>query len=127
MRLAVFAAMLTALSLTTAFAQTGQRPPNEAGQTPPAAQPEPKCVSENTGFRENGKAASVVVELANDCEKRFRCQVNVYVVTAFGPTRGQKTLILAPKSKGAAAKKSFVLKVRQASGSIDQAHNCKAI
>ena len=102
----------------------GQTPPSQSGQKPPTAR---DCVSEKSDFQTRGRAAIAIVELTNNCEMRFRCKVNANVTTSFGSKTGAAVLILAPKSKGAAARKALTIPVRQASGSVDETHDCKPI
>ena len=66
-----------------------------------------------------------MIELTNACEQRHRCKINAHVTTAFGPKTGERLTILAPKSRGAAAKKIWAIPVKQAAGSIDLTYNCK--
>lgn len=88
---------------------------------PAIAQMPSNCIADKSGFK--GKA--YVVELANLCELHVRCKINAYVVTSRGPTRGRKTLTLAPASKGAAAHKVYVMKLTEAGGTADVSRQCK--
>lgn len=93
-----------------------------AGMYAPAiAQMPSNCIADKSGFK--GKA--YVVELANLCELHVRCKINAYVVTSRGPTRGRKTLTLAPASKGAAAHKVYIMKLTEAGGTADVSRQCK--
>jgi len=65
--------------------------------------------------------------LTNSCEKRLKCTVHAYVVGSHGPATGKGTVILAPRSKGADARKSYVMKVKQMGGMASVSHECKAI
>ena len=115
-------------SAQSADGPDSQRPP--ADQQAPAdqqTQQKPDCVKSNTDFKQNGKAATFVIELQNSCEMRLKCTVDAYVVGARGPAQGHATLILAPKSKGAAATKAYVMKVKSAGGMANVSHACKAI
>jgi hypothetical protein len=106
--------------------EDGQTPPAQS-QTPPPAEPakeEPKCVTNDADFKQNGKSNAFVIALTNTCEKRMKCTVNAYVVTAGGPTTGRKVLILAPKSQGAAAQQSYVMKVKDAGGTASISSKC---
>lgn len=101
----------------------GQSPPKEeqAAQTPP---PEPdKCVVDEGGFR-SGQSPSFTIALRNNCEMRFRCTVSAYVITSQGPTKGQGTLILEPKSKGASSFKEWSLKLKEGSGMANASRKC---
>ena len=111
----------------------GQPQPPAVEPQPPAEQPkaadaqpaeEKKCISVDTEFKRDGKEASFVIALTNNCERRTRCTVNAYVVNSFGPNTGRAVLTLAEKSKGAAAHKSYVMKVKQAGGMASVSHSC---
>lgn len=95
---------------------------------PKAAQAQPaeekKCITIDTDFKQVDKTAAFVIALTNNCEKRTRCTVNAYVVNSLGPNTGRAVLTLAAKSKGAAAHKSYVMKVKQAGGMASVSHSC---
>jgi hypothetical protein len=55
----------------------------------------------------------------------LKCQVYVYVISAKGPVQSHATLVLAPKSRGAAAKKSYVLKVKMLGGITQSTRKCR--
>jgi hypothetical protein len=98
-----------------------------AGDPPPTL--EEKCTSdEGSDFRQNGGGSSYVYNLQNKCAMALRCMVNVYVITPFGAKRGEAALILAAKSQGADARKSYVLKIRyEAVGHVYREHHCKVL
>lgn len=103
--------------------EPGQIPPKDtpAAQTPP---PEPdKCVVDEGGFR-SGKSPSFTIALRNNCEMRFRCTVNAYVITSQGPAKGQGTLVLEPKSKGEGSYKEWSLKLKEGSGMANASRKC---
>ena len=114
------AAICVAGFAVAAIADDGQKPPEQAK---PAAKKE--CVSDDTGFKLAGKQATYVIALENKCEMRLRCKVYALVQTARGEVKGHKTLVLAPKSKGAAAKRAYVLKVKMMSGIAQASRECK--
>ena len=105
-------------------------------QTPPASEPPPKadagttvqakCIDENDHYRRSGKQPLFVIELANLCEQRMKCRVFAYVTSAKGAALGRGTLVLAPKSQGAAAKKSYTMKVKMTGGSSQSTRECRA-
>ncbi len=86
MKLVSAAALLLAGLLSAAFAQNGKA--NEQGQTPPKE--EVKCVSSNTSFQRKGNGVVLQVELTNVCEKRQRCTINAYTISAFGAKAGRE-------------------------------------
>ena len=63
----------------------------------------PPCITDDTSYKMDGKRPTFRIEVRNACEKRYRCVVSAYVVGAKGPASGEGTLILGPKSEGAAA------------------------
>ena len=74
------------------------------------------CIGENTQYTKSGKSFFYVMKLENKCEARMKCAVFVYVLNAKGPAHGRSTLILGPKSDGAATTKSYALKVKGIGG-----------
>ena len=61
------------------------------------------------------------------CEQRMQCKISAYVVGAHGPSQGSATLTLAPKSKGAAAQQSYVMKIKDRFGTGTVSRECKSI
>lgn len=104
----------------------GQQPPQQQQTQQPAPTPpeQPKCISQKDDFKPD---KTFVVELTNSCERRMRCTIRAYVVNSCGPTKGQATLTLARASKGAAARKAFVMKLKEAYGSADVSRRCKEL
>ena len=96
----------------------------EMTQKTPVPQKPPNCIADKLGFKPD---KTYVVELANLCELRMRCKINAYVVTSRGPMTGRKTLTLAPTSKGAAAHKVYVMKLKEAGGTADVSRQCKVL
>lgn len=119
-------ALFPALMLAGGLAAAAQ-----AGEDTPTAEPKAtsvkECVVDSGGFREDARGPAFVVALENQCERRLECKVSVYVTGAKGPAQGEATLILAPRSEGDASRKSYVLKVKTASGMAQSSHECSAI
>ncbi len=113
--------LAAALCCGLATAAAAQDPPKSAET---AAK---DCVSQDGDFRMHGKSPAYVVTLTNSCERRQRCRVNLYVTTAFGPAQGQATLILAPRAAGAAAKKTYALRVKALGGMAQGSRQCDPI
>jgi hypothetical protein len=86
-----------------------------------------KCIDENTGYTKSGKSSFYVMKFENKCEARMKCAVFVYQINARGPAQGRATLILGPKSAGAAATKSYALKVKGIGGFASSARECRAL
>lgn len=113
--------VLIALSFTATSAQESK----DSGQTPPKE--EVKCVTSNTSFQKKGNGVVLQVKLTNVCEKRHRCTINAYTISAFGAKQGEKRVTLAAKSKGDRAMGALEIKVRQAGGSTFSSFNCKEL
>jgi hypothetical protein len=106
-----------------------------AAQTAPPAEPPPKadagttgqlkCISEEDNYVRLGKGVGFRVELTNQCEQRITCKVFVYITSAKGPAQGRGTIVLAPKSAGAAAKNSYTMRAKMNGGSSQSARECR--
>lgn len=106
-------------------------------QNAPAAEPPPqaeagttvqaKCINENDGYKLVGKTPHFVIELENKCEQRMACRVFAYVTSAKGAAQGRGTLVLAQASRGAAAKKSFTMRVKMIGGSSQSTRECHVL
>jgi hypothetical protein len=108
----------------------GQRPPAEQQAEPkPADQPEkkPDCVTNQTGFKQNGDQPVYEVALENSCDMRLKCTIDLYVLGARGPSQGRGTLVLGPAAQGQTARKVYVLKVKSAGGMASMSHKCTKI
>ncbi len=104
-------------------------PAAQAAAPPPAAAAPASiedCIDDNGDFTTTGKRYGFVVTLANKCEKRLKCVIDAYVTGAKGPSSGHGTVILAPKSQGEAATKSFAMKVKLPGGTAQISRTCKA-
>ena len=103
-----------------------QNAPASQGPKPdPGTSAQSACISDSGGFKMNGKKPAYTVELENKCEERLQCRVYVYVISAKGPVQGHASMILAPKSDGAAAKKSYALKVKMLGGMAQSSRECR--
>ena len=101
------------------------RPPAEQQAEPkPAEQPEkkPDCVTNQTGFKQNGDQPVYEVALENSCDMRLKCTIDLYVLGARGPAQGRGTLVLGPAAKGQTTRKVYVLKVKSAGGMASMSH-----
>jgi hypothetical protein len=109
--------------------QPAPAPETAAAQPDAAAAPATinDCIDENGDFITTGKRYGFVATLVNKCEKRLRCVVDAYITGAKGPASGHGTLILAPKSQGDAAKKSFTIRVKTPGGTAQMSADCKAL
>jgi hypothetical protein len=124
-------ALTLALALGFASAGLAEDAPAD-GQTPPVP-PVPdkgttlqlKCIDSNSETTGSGKTLAFVTTFENKCEARMKCMVFVHAIHAKGSTLGRATLILAPASKGAAAKKSYAMKVPTAGGMTTSTRECR--
>ena len=106
----------------------GQQPPAELQAPADQAAPEkPKCVTSNTAWKENGKAATFEIELQNTCNVRLRCTVDAFVTGSRGQAQGHGILILAPAPKGQTTHKAYVMKVKSTGGMANVSHSCKSV
>jgi len=125
-------ASLVALVLSLGFAAPSMAADDESGQKPPAEEQKEtaednRCASIDTNYVKAGNGATFHIVLKNICERPLRCKVQVYHVDSTGPHKGSGTLTLAPKSKGGAANRDYVLKVGQMGGSANISHACSKI
>ena len=84
-----------------------------------------QCIADSGGFKMSDGSAVYTIELANKCEQRLRCRVYAYITSSKGPVQGHATIVLAPKSGGAAAKKSYVMKVKMMGGMAQSSRECR--
>jgi len=109
----------------------GQQPPAEqqTEQKPAEQQPaeKPKCVTEQSGFRQVGDKPIFQVALENSCDARMKCTIDVSVMGAKGIAQGHTTLTLGPAAKGQSTRKVYVLKVKSPGGMASMSHECKKI
>ncbi len=126
-RCLAFAALIMGASF--AGAAMAQNAPDAGQEPPPVADPgttgQTKCISENDHYKMNGKTPTFTIELENKCEQRLTCKVFVFVTSAKGMAQGRGTLVLAPKSAGAAAKKIYSMKVKMIGGSSQSTRECR--
>ena len=88
---------------------------------------EPKCVTNQTGFKQVGDKPVFEVTLENSCDMRIKCTVDIYVLGAKGPTQGHTTMVLGPAAKGQSTRKVYALKVKSAGGMANMSQECKKI
>jgi hypothetical protein len=107
-------------SAQTAAADAQSPPTPDAGTTA-----QTNCIAESDGYQGSGKAVTYMIELENKCAKRLRCEVFAYIVQAKGPSRGHAIMILGANSQGAAAKRSYAVKVKLVGGLAQTARECR--
>lgn len=121
------AALMLCLCVTAARAEdapAAKEPPPVADKGTTA---QSKCISENDGWVHQGRGAAFAIELTNTCEQRLSCRVFAYVTSAKGAAQGRGRLVLAPASKGAAAKKQWTMPVKMSGGSSQSTRECRAM
>jgi hypothetical protein len=107
----------------------GQKPP--AGKTeqkpPETKKEEPKCITNQTDFKQVGDKPVFEVALENSCDVRLKCTIDLYVLGAKGPVQGHTTMVLGPAAKGQTTRKVYALKVKSAGGMANMSQECKKI
>jgi len=83
------------------------------------------CIEETGDYETHGKTVSYVIGIENKCDKRLKCEIFANVTGAKGSSLGPTTLILGAKSSGAAAKKSYTMKVKAAGGTAQVSRECR--
>jgi hypothetical protein len=126
---------VAALLLCGCIAASAQNAPDaekDKGQEPPSKADagttlQLSCIGEEDGFKMNGKQPIFQIALENKCEQRMKCKVFVYITSAKGPVQGRGTIVLAPKSAGAAAKGIYTIKTKESGGSSLSTRECKVL
>ena len=119
------------LALAIGFASAGHAEDADGQKVEPPPVPDrgttvqANCIDESSDYTTRGKSLFSVMKLTNKCEARMKCAVFVYKINARGPSQGHGTLILGPKSDGAAATKSYALKVKGAGGFSTSTRECR--
>ena len=85
------------------------------------------CIEQSSEYKQTGKSLFYIQTFANKCEARMTCTIFVYQLNARGPSQGRGTLILGAKSAGAAAKKSYALKIKGAGGVSTSERECRVL
>ena len=125
---ALAAAVITAGAVFFAAADEPKHDTGAKAETAaePAKSPLAGCITDTANFKAEDKRAYFIVALENACEQRVKCEVFANIRTARGSKRGHGTLVLAAKSAGAAAKKSYRMRVKVAGGMAQVERQCKA-
>ncbi|HZQ12442.1 MAG TPA: hypothetical protein VFB31_06500 [Pseudolabrys sp.] len=125
---AFVAAVISAAAAMFASAQE-PKPAPAATTTTESAKSAPvpdSCIANEANFKAEDKRAYFIVALENRCEQRVKCEVFAGVISARGNKRGRATLVLAAKSDGAEARKSYRMRVKVAGGMAQVDYDCKA-
>ena len=107
-----------ALGVFASFARAEDAPKDDGT-------PKSECIGTESGFKTEGKRIFYEVALENKCEKKLRCQVFVNIMNSHGGANGHRTLVLAAKADGEAAKRSYRIATSEASGMIQVSRECK--
>ena len=119
------------LAMAVGFASAGHAEDADGQKAEPPPVPDrgttaqPNCIDESSEYTKRGKSLFSVMKLTNKCEARMKCAVFVYKINARGAAHGRSTLILGPKSDGAAATKTYALKVKGAGGFSTSDRECR--
>jgi len=106
-------------------------PPDAQANPPAAPAPAPaapdvqSCLQESGDYVTHGRAIVYVIGLSNTCGKRIKCTIDAYVVGAKGPASGHTTMILGAQASGAAAAKTYAMKVKASGGTAQVSRDCK--
>jgi hypothetical protein len=111
-----------------------------ANPTPSVAEPKPApggathddqeddlqaCLKETGDYRTEGKAVAYVIGITNACDKRIRCEIFANVIGARGSSLGHTVMILGPTSQGAASRKTYAMRVKEAGGIAQVSRDCR--
>jgi len=121
------AALAIALVVSFAAAGLAEDAPAE-GQTPvpdKGTTSQLNCIDQKNEYTKEGKGIFFVQTFENKCEARLTCKVFAYALNSRGPSHGHATLVLAPKSAGTPAKKSYALKVKGVGGFSTSDRECR--
>ena len=104
----------------------GTPPDAQANPTAaPAAPDVQSCLQESGDYVTHGRAIAYVIGLSNTCGKRIKCTIDAYVVGAKGPASGHTIMILGAQASGAAAAKTYAMKVKASGGTAQVSRDCK--
>lgn len=112
-------------------------PANPLPGTPPPAAPQAapsgtapdlqSCLQETGDYGTRGKSVVYVIGIANSCDKRLRCEIFANVTGAKGSSLGHTVMVLGAAASGAAAKKTFTMRVKAAGGTVMVSRDCKVL
>lgn len=99
------------------------------GQTaPPAAPADPQSCLQQTGdYVTRGKTVVYVIGITNTCAKRLRCEIFANISGARGAALGHTVMTLGPAGSGAAAKRTYTMRVKSAGGIAQVSRDCKVL
>ena len=121
------------LAMAIGFAAVGYAEDADGQKVEPPPVPERgttsqrNCIDQSSSYDQSGKRSFYVMKFENKCEARLRCAIFAYTINAKGAAQGRTTLVLGSKSDGAAATKSYALKVKGIGGFATSARECRVI
>jgi hypothetical protein len=85
------------------------------------------CLQETGDYVTRGRAVFYVIAITNICNTRLRCEIFANVTGVKGSSLGHTAMILGPAGSGAAAKKSYIMPVKAAGGTVMVSRECKVL
>ena len=119
------AALILCASLTCATAQNAPAAPPPVADKGTTVQL--NCIDEQGETSGDDGHLVRTINLTNKCQQRLRCQAYAAAFGAQGVQRARAVLILAPKSKGAAATKAYTFKIKENGGMLTSTRHCRVI
>ncbi len=116
------AAALIACWAVPAWAQSAQEPPPVADK---GLTSQINCVGEDDMTLGDYGHYLRQIKLTNKCEQRLKCEVFSAAFGAQGLQKGHNVMILAPKSRGAAATKTYQYKIKEGGGMLTTSRYCR--
>jgi len=143
-------ALILSVGSAAAWAQDAGEPQQIAPATPPALPQNPlpgtpvptsaphatapalpadlqECLQETGDYVTRGRTIFYVIAIANSCTARLRCEIFANVTGVKGSSLGHTVMILGPAGSGAAAQKSYDMRVKAAGGIAQIARECKVL
>ena len=139
-------ALFAGFSAATSAQETGE--PQQAAPVNPPALPEnhlpgtsspaaalqaaapadvQECLQETGDYVTRGRAVFYVIGITNSCAARLRCEIFANVTGVKGTSLDHTVMILGPAGSGAAAKKSYDMRVKAAGGIAQVSRDCKML
>ena len=99
------------------------------GQTAPPAAPADlqSCLQQTGDYVTRGNTVAYVIGITNTCAKRLRCEIFANISGARGAALGHTVMTLGPAGSGAAAKRTYTMRVKSEGGIAQVSRDCKAL
>ena len=85
------------------------------------------CLQETGDYMTRGKTVTYVIGLTNTCARRLRCEIYANISGARGTSLGHTVMTLGPSGSGAAAQRTYTMRVKAAGGIAQVSRDCKAL